>query len=54
VQKKYLRALPIDPITDSATTWSVVPPERGDLGAVYDIRSGAEGQAQDGTAYRDL
>lgn len=54
VQKKYLRALPIDPITDSASTWSVVPPERGDLGAVYDIRSSAEGQTQEGTAYHDL
>jgi general secretion pathway protein G len=54
VQKKYLRALPIDPVTDSASTWSVVAPERGDLGAVYDIRSSAEGQTQDGTAYHDL
>lgn len=54
VQRKYLRALPIDPVTDSSSTWSVVAPERADLGAVYDVRSGATGETRDGTAYHDL
>ena len=27
VEKKYLRALPVDPITESDTTWVIVPPE---------------------------
>jgi general secretion pathway protein G len=51
VAKKYLRSIPVDPITDSATTWVVVPPEDAGKGAVYDVRSGAEGTASDGSAY---
>jgi general secretion pathway protein G len=51
VTKKYLRSIPIDPITSSATTWSSVPPEDTSKGGVYDVRSGADGNGQDGTAY---
>ncbi len=51
VAKKYLRSIPVDPITDSAATWVVVPPEDAGKGAVYDVRSGAEGNASDGSAY---
>jgi general secretion pathway protein G len=32
VEKKYLRAAPIDPITESSTTWILVPPEDGSKG----------------------
>ncbi|HKB61109.1 MAG TPA: prepilin-type N-terminal cleavage/methylation domain-containing protein [Gallionellaceae bacterium] len=53
VTKKYLRKIPVDPITQSSTTWVVVPPSGGDQGAVYDIKSGAPGNAGDGTAYAD-
>lgn len=54
VEKRYLRRVPYDPVTQSETTWVVVPPagDRGESG-VYDIRSGAEGKAQDGTPYAD-
>lgn len=38
VAKKYLRAIPVDPLTDK-TDWEVVPPEDPTLGAVYDVRS---------------
>lgn len=51
ITKKYLRNMPVDPITDSATTWVVVPPEDASKGAVYDVRSGAPGNARDGSAY---
>lgn len=51
VSKKYLRKLPVDPITDSATTWVVVPPENSDLGGVFDLHSGAPGNGRDGTPY---
>jgi general secretion pathway protein G len=55
VSKKYIRALPVDPVTESATTWIVVPPAaEGAKGAVYDVKSGAPGKASDGTAYGDL
>jgi general secretion pathway protein G len=48
---KYLRALPVDPITESNATWVVVPPDDPKKGAVYDIRSGAPGTASDGRPY---
>ena len=53
VEKKYLRALPRDPVTDSATTWIIVPPEDGLNGNVYDIKSGAPGNDRSGKPYAD-
>ena len=51
VSKKYLRKLPVDPMTDSAETWTIVPPEDTEKGGVFDIHSGAPGNARDGTPY---
>lgn len=51
VSKKYLRKIPIDPITDSATTWVPVPPSDLDKGGVFDVHSGAPGNGRDGTPY---
>jgi len=48
---KYLRKLPLDPVTDSDTTWIVVPPEDPQKGGVFDVRSGAQGKALDGTEF---
>jgi len=53
VEKKYLRGLPIDPITESASTWQLVPAPEGYQGQVYDIRSGAQGTSGDGKKYAD-
>lgn len=53
VEKRYLRAVPVDPITESATTWQITPPAEQNKGRVYDVKSGAEGRAADGTYYRD-
>jgi general secretion pathway protein G len=53
VEKRYLRNIPLDPITESAHTWVVVPPPDGKLTGIYDIRSGAPGTALDGTSYAD-
>jgi general secretion pathway protein G len=52
VEGRYLRALPIDPITERADTWQLIPPPDGTSG-IYDIRSGAEGVSLDGRAYSD-
>jgi general secretion pathway protein G len=49
-EKKYLRRVPIDPITDSDQTWLIIPAPDGTVGVV-DIRSGAQGVARDGRAY---
>jgi general secretion pathway protein G len=51
--EKYLRKIPIDPITDSSTTWLTIPPDDPQKGGIYDVRSGAQGKASDGTAYTE-
>lgn len=48
---KYLRKVPLDPITESAATWLVVAPEDPQKGGVFDVKSGAEGKALDGTEF---
>ena len=53
VSKKYLRSLPYDPLTESNTSWQIIAPQGSDKGAVYDIKSGAQGKALDATDYRD-
>jgi general secretion pathway protein G len=53
VEKRYLRSLPTDPITESAATWQLAPVPDGYKGMVYDIHSGAPGRARDGTNYAD-
>ena len=56
VQSRYLRSLPIDPVTDTADTWVIVSPPPGSVGggSVYDLRSGAPGKAADGRSYSEL
>lgn len=51
VAARYLEAMPVDPVTNRADTWSIVPPPAGQQGAVFDVHSGAPGKAPDGTAY---
>lgn len=51
VTSKYFRKIPIDPITDSAATWVLIPPEDTSLGGVYDVRSGSADKAIDGSFY---
>jgi len=51
VTKKYLRNIPIDPITDTTATWITVAPEDAGKGGVYDVHSGAPGNGRDGTPY---
>lgn len=51
VEKRYLRKIPIDPVTETASTWILVPPKDSGKGAVFDVRSGAEGSSADGTPY---
>lgn len=53
VEKKYLRALPVDPITESSTTWILVPPEEEGKGALYSIKSGAPGNDRSGKPFMD-
>ena len=51
--ERYLRKVPVDPVTESSISWLTVPPVDPEKGAVYDVRSGAPGRASDGSAYVD-
>ncbi|APA68766.1 type II secretion system protein [Janthinobacterium sp. 1_2014MBL_MicDiv] len=51
VARHYLRKMPVDPITDRLDSWIIVAPEKKDMGAVFDVRSGATGRARDGSEY---
>ena len=48
---KYLRKVPIDPVTDSASSWIAVRSDDPNKAGVYDVRSGAPGKAIDGSEY---
>jgi prepilin-type N-terminal cleavage/methylation domain-containing protein len=52
VEARYLKAIPPDPITGVDSSWLPLPPADGSPG-VGDVRSGAAGQARDGTRYMD-
>ena len=51
VTKKYLRRLPEDPLTESATTWVLIPPDKSGKGGVFDVKSGAPGNSLAGEPY---
>ena len=51
VTERYLREIPMDPITEKKTTWIVITPKDANLTGIFDVKSGAEGQAHDGTDY---
>ena len=54
----YLRSVPADPMTGSIDTWQLVPAEpdpsnpSADIG-IYEVKSGSDGLAIDGTKYAD-
>ncbi len=49
--KKYLRAIPADPFTQSQSSWVLVPPADPSVGAVFDVRSAAKGTGRNGKPY---
>jgi general secretion pathway protein G len=51
--EKYLRSVPVDPVTESVETWIAVPPDDPQKGGVYDVKSGAPGNALDGSVYAE-
>jgi general secretion pathway protein G len=52
-EKKYIRRVPKDPVTGSAETWSLVyfTDEQGQQHGIFDLKSGSEAIALDGTRY---
>jgi general secretion pathway protein G len=58
VSEKYIRAIPPDPFTKATDTWQTVMSEPDPLNpsvqpGVYDVKSGYDGTALDGTKYAD-
>jgi len=51
VGKRYLRAIPLDPVTGASDTWVAVAPPAAEAGKVYDVKSGSTANARDGTAF---
>lgn len=54
VEQKYLRNVPVDPITESSQTWILVPSKESEVKGIIDIKSGASGQTYDGKPYDGL
>jgi general secretion pathway protein G len=56
VDKRYLRAVPIDPMTGSAQTWVLVAPSDDSPagGRIFDVKSGAKGKTHDGVDFARL
>jgi len=54
-EKKYIRRVPKDPVTGSAETWSLVyfTDEQGQQQGIFDLKSGSEAIALDGTRYNE-
>ena len=58
VSDTYLRSIPVDPFTNSSSTWETIQAE-AQPGAsttspgIYDVKSRAEGMALDGSRYSD-
>lgn len=58
VTDQYLRGLPKDPFTDPTTTWQEIPaePDPNNPSAepgIFDVKSGSEKSALDGSKYSD-
>ncbi|MCC4117056.1 type II secretion system GspH family protein [Aromatoleum toluclasticum] len=53
VTKQYLRKLPVDPLTERSDSWLLVPPRGEDEAGVWDLHSGADGTAKDGTRFAE-
>lgn len=58
VSEGYLRQIPKDPFTRSADTWQTVPAEIDTANpsaqpGIYDVKSGSDATASDGTKYAD-
>ncbi|AWL03954.1 type II secretion system protein G [Massilia oculi] len=51
VEEKYLREIPLDPVTESRETWVLEAPREGEQGGFSNLRSGAPGNDRRGRPY---
>ena len=58
VTDQYIREVPLDPFTNSNSTWQTIPAEADPSNpsvevGIYNVKSGSEAQSLDGTNYAD-
>ncbi len=53
VERKYLRAVPVDPFMKSRDDWQMIPSDDPDHPGIRDVRSVAPGKGDDGTAFSE-
>jgi len=51
VEQKYLRSVPVDPVTDSDRSWRLIPAQDVNTKGIADVKSGAQGLSHDGRSY---
>lgn len=51
VETRFVRTIPIDPMTESPDTWVFHSHPDGAAPGIYDVRSGSEGVGRDGTQF---
>lgn len=49
VEGKYMRIVPMDPLTESADSWNEVPADDGT--GIYDVHSGSDSVGRNGVPY---
>lgn len=54
VSSKYLRTVPVDPMTDLASSWIPVQSADADKKGIFDVKSGARGKTADGIPFEQL
>lgn len=54
VEARYLKSMPVDPITESAETWVASEEMAGGKVVVVDVASGAKGTSSGGLRYSEL
>jgi general secretion pathway protein G len=57
VEAGYLRSVPVDPFTESSSTWQTIPAESNpfgppeESGGIFDVKSGASGVGTNNVSY---
>jgi general secretion pathway protein G len=51
VEARYLREIPLDPVTEARDTWILEAPHEGEQGGFANLRSGAPGNDRRGRPY---
>lgn len=54
VEERYLHAVPMDPVTESNSSWLLIPPQNTEESGIANIKSGAPGSTKDGRPYESL